>query len=87
MRKRFSEEQKLRILKSHEAGRTVKELVRELQISEQTFYNLRSKYSGMEVKEVKRLKSLEEENLRLKRLCQWHLKMVQFWQSKLVQIC
>ncbi len=68
MRKRFTEEQKIRVLKEHEAGRKVKDLIREHQICEQTFYKWKSKYGGMEVTEAKRLKSLEDENRRLKRL-------------------
>ncbi len=53
MRKRFTEEQKIRVLKEHEAGRKVKDLIREHQICEQTFYKWKSKYGGMEVTEAK----------------------------------
>ena len=67
-RGRFSEEQIVGILKEHEAGRKVSELARELGISEGTLYTWKSKYGGMEVGEAQRLRSLEEENRRLK---QW----------------
>jgi putative transposase len=49
-----------------EAGRSVKELARELGVTDQTLYNWRSKYSGMDVSDAKRLRALEEENRRLK---------------------
>ena len=65
-RKRFSEEQIINALKQHEAGTSVKELIRQVGITEQTFYRWKSKYGGMEVSDAKRLKSLEEENRRLK---------------------
>ena len=68
MKKRFSEEQIIKILKEHEAGIKVKDIIRTHNISEQTFYRWKRKYGGMEVSEAKRLKSLEEENRRLKRL-------------------
>ena len=68
MKKRFSEEQIIRILKEHEAGKKAADLVREHNISEQTFYRWKSKYGGMDVSEAKRLKQLEDENRRLKEL-------------------
>ena len=68
MKKRFSEEQIIRILKEHEAGKKAADVVREHNISEQTFYRWKSKYGGMDVSEAKRLKQLEDENRRLKEL-------------------
>ena len=69
MRKtRFTESQIVQILKSVEAGRTVKEVCREHGISDATYYNWKSKYGGMEASDVKRLKELEEENRRLKQM-------------------
>ena len=68
MKKRLSEEQIIRILKEHEAGKKAADIVREYNISEQTFYRWKSKYSGMDVSEAKHLKQLEEENRQLKEL-------------------
>ena len=67
-RGRFSEEQIVGILKEHEAGRRMAELARERGVSEGTLYGWKSKYGGMEVGEAQRLRSLEEENRRLKQL-------------------
>lgn len=67
-RSRFSEEQIIGILKEHEAGAKVAELSRRHGISETTFYKWKSKFGGLEVSDAKRLKSLEDENNRLKRL-------------------
>ena len=67
-RKRFSEEQIIKALKSNEAGIKVIDICRELGIAEQTFYRWRSKYDGMEVSEAKRLRELEAENSKLKKL-------------------
>jgi len=67
-RGRFSEEQIVGILKEHEAGRKIAELSREHGISEATLYGWKSKYGGMEVGEAQRLRSLEDENRRLKQL-------------------
>jgi putative transposase len=66
--KRFSAEQIIKVLKEAELGITVKDLCRKHGISEQTFYNWRNKYEGMELSEALRLKALEEENRKLKRL-------------------
>lgn len=67
-RKRYSEEQIISILKQHEAGRTMVDLAREHGIAENTLYRWKSKFGGMEVSEAKRLRELESENARLKRL-------------------
>jgi putative transposase len=63
---RFSEEQMIGAVKQLEAGRAAAEIARELGVSDQTLYNWRSKYSGLEVNEAKRLRELEDENRRLK---------------------
>ena len=65
---RFSEEQIIGILKQSEAGAKTSELCRQHGISAATFYGWRSKYGGMDVSEAKRLKQLEEENSKLKRI-------------------
>lgn len=69
MRKsRFSEEQIIAILAEHEAGFRTKELCRKHGISDATFYNWKAKFGGMTVSESARLRTLEDENRRLKRL-------------------
>ena len=65
---RFTEAQIVSILHHQEAGRSVKDISREHGISEATFYNWKAKYGGMQVSDVKRIKDLEEENSRLKRI-------------------
>ncbi len=65
---RYSEEQIIAVLKEHQAGIPVSELCRKHGISDATFYNWRSRYGGLEVSDARRLKSLEEENRKLKRL-------------------
>ena len=65
---RFSDTQILSILKQAESGIPVPEICREHGISSATFYNWRSKYGGMDVSLMKRLKELEEENRRLKKM-------------------
>ena len=67
-RSRFSEEQIIGILKEHQAGISAGDLCRKHGISDATFYTWRNKYGGMEVSEAKRLKALEEENAKLKKL-------------------
>ena len=67
-RSRFSEEQIIGILKEHQAGLGAKELCRKHGISDATFYKWRSKYGGMEVSDARRLKTLEAENAKLKKL-------------------
>jgi len=65
---RFTEEQIIAVLKEHQAGIPVAELCRKHGVSEATFYNWRSRLGGMEVSQARRLKSLEEENRKLKKL-------------------
>ncbi len=67
-RSRFSEEQIIGILKEHQAGLTASELCRKHGISDATFYKWRSKYGGMEVSDARRLKAVEDENRKLKKL-------------------
>ncbi len=67
-RSRFSEEQIIGILKEHQAGMSAADLCRRHGISDATFYKWRSKYGGMEVSEARKLKVLEEENRKLKKL-------------------
>ena len=68
MKKRYSEEQIIGFLREAESGIPVKELCRKHGFSNGSFYTWRSKYGGMDVSEVKRLKTLEDENARLKKL-------------------
>jgi putative transposase len=67
-KKRFTEEQIIGILREHEAGAKAAELARKYAVSEATLYNWKAKFGGMNVSEAKRLKALEEENARLKKL-------------------
>ena len=67
-RGRFSEEQIVGILKEADAGVQVKELCRSHGISDATFYKWKAKYGGLDVSDAKRLRSLEDENGRLKRM-------------------
>ena len=68
MKKRFSEEQIIGFLKQADAGLAVKELCRKHGFSEASYYLWRSKFGGMDVSDAKRLKALESENARLKKL-------------------
>ena len=67
-RSRFTDEQIIAILREQEAGAKTAEVCRRHGISDATFYNWKAKYGGLEVSEAKRLRSLEDENGRLKRL-------------------
>jgi len=67
-RKRFTEEQVIGVLKEAESGAKTADLARRHGISEATIYNWKAKYGGMEVSEAKRLRLLEDENAKLKRL-------------------
>ena len=68
MKKRYTEEQIIKAIKEHEAGAKVDDISRRLNVSAGTFYNWRSKYAGLEVNEAKRLRELEAENNKLKKL-------------------
>ena len=68
MKKRFTEEQIIGVLKEAEAGMKVAELCRKHGISDATYYNWKAKFGGMTVSDAQRLKALEAENARLKRL-------------------
>jgi len=67
-RSRFTEEQIIGILKEQEAGAKTADVCRRHGISDATFYKWKAKYGGMEISEAKRLKALEDENSRLKKL-------------------
>lgn len=67
-RNRFSEEQIISILKENEAGMRVADLVRKYNVSEQSIYRWKSKFGGMEVSDARKLRELEDENRRLKKL-------------------
>jgi putative transposase len=68
MKKRFTEEQIVRILKEAEGGMAARDVCRKHNVSEQTFYRWKAKYAGMQVSDVKRMKELEQENDRLKKI-------------------
>jgi putative transposase len=68
MKKRFGEEQIIGILKEADAGKKVLDICREHGISDATYYTWRKKYAGMTVAELRRLKELERENARLKKI-------------------
>src|SRR3990170_3995886 len=67
-RKRFSEEQIIAVLREHDAGAKAADLCRKYGMSEATLYNWKAKYGGMDVSDAKRLKALEDENAKLKKL-------------------
>lgn len=66
--KRFKPEQISMILKSYDEGKSVTDIVREYRVSKATFYKWRQRYQGMDAKDLKRLKGLEQENQKLKRM-------------------
>ncbi len=68
MKRRFTEEQIIGVLREQEAGGTVKEVTRRHGVSEQSFYRWKATYGGLVVSEVHRLKELESENAKLKKL-------------------
>lgn len=68
MKKRFTESQIVAAIKKQESGIAVKEITRELGISDATFYNWKAKYGGMEVNDVTRMRELEKENAELKKM-------------------
>ena len=68
MKKRFTEEQIIRILQEAETGMKVLDLCRKHGISDATYYNWKAKYGGMTVSDAKKLKALEDENRRLKHI-------------------
>lgn len=68
MKKRFTSEQIVKVLSRAAAGEKTKDLCREIGISNATFYHWKAKFGGMEVNDVRRLKELEHENSRLKKL-------------------
>lgn len=67
-KRRFTDQQIIAVLKRNEAGQKVPELAREIGVTEATIHNWKSKYGGVDVSDVRRLRSLEDENRRLRRL-------------------
>ena len=68
VRKRYTEEQIIAVLREGEAGAKVTDLCRKYGVSDATYYNWKDRYAGLTVSELKRLKALEEENRRLKQI-------------------
>lgn len=68
MKKRFTEEQIIRVLQEGEQAGSIREVCRRHNLTEQTYYRWRSKYGGMDVSEVRRLRELEKENAELKNI-------------------
>ncbi len=77
MKKRFTEEQIIRILREAESGVQIREVCRRHNVTEQTFFRWRNKYGGMEVSDARRLKVLESENAKLKRLVAEQLLVIE----------
>jgi len=67
-KQRFTEEQILRVLKEYAAGKKVQDICRQYGISDATLYNWKNKFQGMQLNELKRLRELEAENAKLKRI-------------------
>ena len=67
-RSKFSETQIISILKAVEAGRSVRDVCREHEVSDATYYKWKQKYGGMQASDIKRLRELEDENRRLKKM-------------------
>ena len=67
-KRRFTEQQIVFALRQSESGTAVEEITRKMEVSEATFYRWKKKYSGLDSSEIRRLKQLEEENTKLKRL-------------------
>lgn len=68
MKKRFTESQIVAVIKKQESGLSIKDICREIGISEATFYNWKAKYGGMEASDVSKLRELEKENAELKKM-------------------
>ena len=68
MKRRFTEEQIIAVLREAESGTPVKDLCRRVGVSTVTFYKWKSKFAGMEISEVRRMRLLEDENARLKKI-------------------
>ena len=78
MKKRYTEEQIIAVLREAErSGREIRAVVRKHNISEQTFYRWRAKYGGMEVSDARKLKGLETENAKLKKLLAEQLLVIE----------
>lgn len=67
-KRRFTEQQIIKVLKQVEGGRSLQDVCREYGVSQATYYNWKAKYGGMEASDIKRLKELEAENRRLKQM-------------------
>lgn len=67
-KKRYTEEQIIKILREAETGKSIRDVCRKHAVTEQTFYRWRKQYAGMEAADVRRLRDLEKENSRLKKL-------------------